>query len=71
MNRSQQVFLNDILKFDKQDSIDISDLRNSLLERGLSVSEEETVSLFESLKFPSNHSDRVSRVEVYANGHLF
>lgn len=59
------------MKFDKQDSIDVSDLRNSLLERGLQVSEEEMNHLFESLKFPSNDSARVSRVEVYANGHLF
>lgn len=35
MSRAQQVFMNDILKFNKQESIDISDLRNSLLERGI------------------------------------
>jgi len=38
LSRAQQVFMNDILKFDKQTPIDISDLRNSLLERGIQFS---------------------------------
>jgi len=41
LSRAQQVFMNDILKFDKQEPIDISDLRNSLLERGIQFRQEE------------------------------
>jgi hypothetical protein len=71
LNRAQQVFLNDILKFDKQEAIDISDIRNSLLERGLDFSDQELTILLDSLKFEGNQSDKVSRLEVFANGHLF
>jgi len=63
--------MNDILKFDKQDKIDISDLRNSLLERGIHFSDPELQNLFDSFKFESNSSDNVSRLEIYANAHLF
>ena len=49
----------------------MSDLRNSLLERGISFSKQEIEHLFESLKFPNNKSDKVSNLEVYANAHLF
>lgn len=63
--------MEDILKFNKQESIDISDLRNSLLERGIHFNEQELESHFNSLKFPGNTSDKVSRLEVYANAHLF
>lgn len=35
MSRAQKVYMNDILKFNKQETIDMSDLRNSLLERGI------------------------------------
>jgi hypothetical protein len=41
LSRAQQVFMNDILKFDKQTSIDISDLKNSLLERGIYFDDQE------------------------------
>lgn len=70
LSRAQQVFVNEILKFDKQTTIDISDLRNSLLERGIQFSEEEVESLYESLKFENNKTDNVSRLEIYANAHL-
>jgi len=46
--------MNDILKYDKSEKIDISDLRNSLLERGINFSETELTTLFESLKFENN-----------------
>lgn len=71
LSRAQNVFMDEILKYNKQEQIDISDLRNSLLERGISFSKEELEGLFESLKFPSNLSDKVSNLEVYANAHLF
>jgi len=41
LSRAQQVFMNDILKFNKQTPIDISDLKNSLLERGIYFEEAE------------------------------
>jgi len=71
MSRAQSAFLNDILKYDKQESIDQSDLRNSLIERGISFTEEEFESLFNSLRFESNKGDKISSLEIYANGHLF
>jgi hypothetical protein len=39
MSRGQQMYMNDILKFNKQENIDITDLRNSLLERGIQFEE--------------------------------
>lgn len=41
MSRAQEVYMNDILKFNKQESIDMSELKNSLLERGINFSEQE------------------------------
>ena len=41
MSNAQQVYMNNILKFNKQESIDMSELKNSLLERGINFSEEE------------------------------
>ena len=46
-------------------------MRNSLLERGISFTKQELESLFDSLKFPNNKSEKVSNLEVYANAHLF
>lgn len=71
MSRAQQVYMNDILKFNKQETIDISDLRNSLLERGIQFTDQELHDHFNALKFPDNVSDTVSRLEIYANAHLF
>jgi hypothetical protein len=62
--------MNDILKFDKQEPIDISDLRNSLLERGIQFTQEELDQLFRSLQFDDNKTDSLSRLEIYANAHL-
>ena len=70
MSRAQQTFMNDILKFNKQEPIDTSDLRCSLLERGISFSEEELLALQQSLQFEHNTSDKISRLEIYANAHL-
>lgn len=71
MSRAQQVYMNDILKFNKQEPIDISDLRNSLLERGIQFEEQELHDHFNALKFPDNTTDKLSRLEIYANAHLF
>jgi len=71
MSHAQQVYMNEMLKFNKQESIDISDLRNSLLERGIHFEEHELTQLFESLKYKENNSDTVSRLEIYSNAHLF
>lgn len=70
LSRAQQVFMNDILKFDKQTTIDISDLKNSLLERGIYFDDQELQDLFNSLKFEHNETDQLSRLEIYANAHL-
>ena len=41
LSRAQYTFMNDILKFDKQEQIELSDLKNSLLERGIYFEEAE------------------------------
>ncbi len=46
-------------------------MKNSLLERGIHFSATEIQDLFDSLKFESNKSENVSRLEIYANAHLF
>lgn len=47
-------------------------MRNSLVERGISFSEEEFSSLLNSLKFEGNSANsHISRLELYANAHLF
>lgn len=69
-SKAQETFLNDILKFNKQDRIDISDLKNSLVERGIAFGDWELQQLFDSLKFEDNDTPYVSQLERYANGHL-
>ena len=71
MSRAQQVFMNDILKYNKQDHIDMADIKNSLLERGIHFDQVELQALFDSLKFENNPSDKITRLEIYANAHLF
>jgi hypothetical protein len=71
MSRAQSQYMNDILKFNKQETICISDLSNSLLERGIQFDQEEITALFESLKFADNNGDTITRLEIYANAHLF
>jgi len=63
--------MNDILKFDTQLEIDISDIKNSLLERGINFTEQELNQFFRSLQFSHNTTDKISRLEIYANAHLF
>jgi Ca2+-binding EF-hand superfamily protein len=71
LSRAQQVFKNNILKFDKQETIDMLDLKNSLLERGIHFEQEEIEHLFNSLKFDDNDTGVISRLEIYAKAHLF
>ena len=71
LSRAQLVYMNDILKFDKQETIDMSDLRNSLLERGIQFEDHEIQELFDSLKFEDNETGEISRQEIYSNAHLF
>jgi len=42
-----------------------------LLERGILLSDEELQSLFDMLKFKDNQSENLSKLEIYANAHLF
>ena len=46
-------------------------MKESLVERGITFTEDEFGLLFNSLQFDDNHSDQISRQEIYANGHLF
>lgn len=71
LSRAQERYMKDILKFNQRDSIEISDLKNTLAERGISATDEELNAHFNSLKFADNTSDSVSRLEIFANAHLF
>jgi hypothetical protein len=71
LSRAQYVFMIDMLKFYSNDSITVQDIRNSLTEKGISFTEEEFQSFVKTLKFKDNTSDEISKMEVYANAHLF
>lgn len=71
MSRAQQVFLNDILLFNKKEKITLQDLKQSLLEIGIQFEEQEVQDLFNHFKFNDNQTDTLSRLEIYANAHLF
>ena len=71
LSRSQEIYMKEILKFNKQEFIQIADLKASLADRGISASDEEIQAHFNSLKFADNTSDRVSKLEIFANAHLF
>jgi hypothetical protein len=42
-----------------------------LLERGIVFQDQDLISLFDSLRFPTNSTPFLNRVEIFANGHLF
>jgi hypothetical protein len=71
LSSAQKVYMDDILKFNQKRDIDVNDLKNSLQEIGISFDQNELNSLFDSLKFESNKTDKVSNLEIYANAHLF
>jgi hypothetical protein len=72
MNEAQMIFANEILKYDDHDAMTIGDLSASLSDNGIKCSQQEVEALFNHLKFDCNKdSDQLSRLEVYANGHLF
>lgn len=71
ISAAQDVYMKNILKYGKQETITIKDLRDALVERGVFFEEEELIAHFNSLKFKDNTSDTLSRLEIYANAHLF
>ena len=71
LSSAQGVYMKDFLKYDSKEFINIEDIRESLTSRNIEFTESEIQNLFNSLKFKTNTSDKVSRLERYANGHLF
>ena len=65
------MFKYDILTNNNSEYISADDVNNALLERGITLNEQELSQLFDSLKFEHNTTDQVSQLEVYANAHLF
>lgn len=63
--------MNDILKFNQQDSLSIDDLRANLTKKGISFDDQELSELFDNLTFQANVSNSASNLEIYANAHLF
>lgn len=49
----------------------MEDIRNRLSHWNITFSEEDIQSLLDQIRFPENKSDSISRLERYANGHLF
>ena len=47
------------------------DIRSGLQRWDIKFSEDDLNKVVLNLKFKDNHSDKISRVERYANGHLF
>ena len=65
-------FANEILGYEDNQFMTISDLSASLSEHGIKCSQEEVEALFAHIKFSkSDHPDQISPVEVYSNAHLF
>lgn len=70
-SNAQKTYVNEILKSKNQTLIDINDLKNSLIQKNIDFTDLELKTLFDSLKFPDNKTEKLSQVEIYANGHLF
>ncbi|TNV83788.1 hypothetical protein FGO68_gene8537 [Halteria grandinella] len=71
LSKAQGVFLEDILDLWGKEYITAEDIRSGFKKHNISHTEEELSQLAASLKFADNNSDQISRVERYANGHLF
>lgn len=57
--------------YNTHEKITIDDVKNALTHTGITFTQDEVQDLFNSLKWEDNFGDTVSRLEVYANGHLF
>lgn len=71
LSRAQYAFLTEILHFYSKDSITTQDIREAFTEKGIVCSDEEFESFVKTLKFKENNTDEISKMEVYANAHLF
>lgn len=66
------IFANEILGYEDNQFMTISDLSASLSEHGIKCSPDEVDALFAHIKFArSEHPDKITPVEVYSNAHLF
>lgn len=54
----------------KADGFTKEDLKNNLIKRGVSFTEEDIDSLVQKLKFSSNNSSEITQVERYAYGNI-
>ena len=71
MSKAQEIFLEDICQLWGPDNLTREDIRAGLKRWNISYTEEDLSKLFESLKFKDNQGETLSRVERYANAHLF
>lgn len=71
ISKAQGVFLEDILQLWGPEQITKEDIRAGLERWNIKFGEEELNKVVEGLKFEDNNTDYISRVERYANGHLF
>lgn len=66
----QEIYARDVLGFGKCDEIDREYIKDALMSKGVELAEAEIDAIFQSLKFAHNDTNKVSRLEVYANGHI-
>jgi hypothetical protein len=63
--------LEDILQLWGPEDITKEDIRTGLQRWNIKFTEDDLNNVFNRLRFPGNETDYISRVERYANGHLF
>ena len=71
LSKAQQIFLEQVLQFEKQEYITAADIKRNLNKMGINFIDQEVDELVNMLKFEDNKTERISTLEIYANAHLF
>lgn len=71
ISKAQGIFLEDICQLWGPENITKEDIRASLNKWNITHTEEDLNKIVNSLKFKDNQTDNISKVERYANAHLF
>ncbi len=71
ISKAQGVSLEDILQLWGPEEITKDEIRAGFERWNIKYTEEDLNRVVEGLKFADNKTDKISRVERYANGHLF
>jgi proline dehydrogenase len=71
ISKAQEIFLEDICQLWGPETLSKEDIGAGLKRWNIAHTSEDLERLFSSLKFKENNGETVSRVERYANAHLF